>query len=397
MLATFVAVNSKSNRILWLSVLTLPLCAQTYEDLTTFRNQPMPYSQFIQVRAGALGSIAGVNSADAADSGLGDKIVADGSVFYHDAEFGGERKGQLDVYAGRDGVYAGVRDGDVVDGAVSRIELKAQIWPFYREGFYNDNQNFVPTGQYAGRDYEAYLGVGREVAEKLFIEVGSYYRLYQFSTDDATSSTYTVPNDYNAYGFRSYIEQRTTQLDRRSGLPLEGFCISLIIENEWNDSVGQFGSELFLSDLPKNVYRGRARLEWFIPQSTDCTWEVFATGIMVDDKDRVVEYETQHLQGSRWLDAQLRLRILFGDSVSLAPFVQGQYTSILTENGLNTDEQFFYGGGCDAWLHLSDMFSVNAWYSYVNNESRPSVSIFEDIHGEHMFYAGLVARFGAKR
>jgi hypothetical protein len=386
------------SRVVSLSALALPLCAQSFDDLTSFRTQPMPYSQFIQVRAGVLGSMAAEKDPAV---GLDDELGVDGSVFFHDAGFAGSgRDGQLDVYAGRDGLYAGLRDGNLISDTITRIELKARLWPFYREGFYRGD-NFVPTGHYDGRDYEAYLGFGREVADQLFVEFGPFYRRNQFGeTDDNTLYTpnYIVPADYAAYGARLFIEQRTTQLDRRSGLPTNGFCFSVIGEREWNDSSGEFGvNPGFIAELPSAVMRARGRIEWFIPQSTDVTWEIFASGMFLDKLDRVLEYEAQHLQGDRWVDAQLRLRFLLSDSFSLSPFVAGQFTHIQGEGGASAENKFFYGGGAEMWLHFSDMFSANAWYSYLNNESRPSVSISEDLHGEHMFWAGLVARFGAKR
>jgi len=83
--------------------------------------------------------------------------------------------------------------------------------------------------------------------------------------------------------------------------------------------------------------------------------------------------------------------------LSFTPFVHAQYLRILDETGQNADSKLFFGGGLETWLHFSEAVSVNAWYSFLDNESRPSVSINEDLHGQHMFFAGLVLRFGGKR
>ena len=45
----------------------------------------------------------------------------------------------------------------------------------------------------------------------------------------------------------------------------------------------------------------------------------------------------------------------------------------------------------------SEEVSLHGWYSYLNNEARPSVSIQEDLRGQHMFYLGGVLRFGGTR
>ena len=46
---------------------------------------------------------------------------------------------------------------------------------------------------------------------------------------------------------------------------------------------------------------------------------------------------------------------------------------------------------------MGQSLSMHAWYSYVDNENRPSVSIAEDLRGENMFYLGMVLRLGASR
>ena len=46
-------------------------------------------------------------------------------------------------------------------------------------------------------------------------------------------------------------------------------------------------------------------------------------------------------------------------------------------------------------LHFSETVSMNAWYSYLDNESRPPVGIANDVHGQNMFFVGFVLRIGA--
>ena len=370
------------------------LWAQSHDELVMHRNQRLSYSQLLQVKAGVMGSRA--KDSDPA-AGLDDEVAIDGSVFYHDESFGG-RDGQFDAYAGRDGMVASIRDGRIVgNDTSSRLQLSARVWPFYREGFYRGD-SFVPVGQYEGSDYEAYLGFGREAAQDLFVEFGPFYRRNSFDRNERTELSYTVPDDYAAYGSRVYIEQHTVQLDRRTRAPRGGYLFTVVLEREWNRSSGEFGTTPgFTSELPSAVWRGRGRMEWYIPQGSDSAWEIFATAALTDETDRVVNYDASHPQGHMWADAQLRYRLPFGDSFTLSPFVAGQFARILEEDGIGSDEKFFYGGGAEAYLHFSDAVSINAWYSYLNNESRPSVSIKQDLHGEHMFYAGIVLRFGGNR
>lgn len=381
-------------RLLGLLCTTSWACAQTWDDLVTVRNPQYPYSQLLQFKAGMLGAVA--TDEDPA-AGLDSQLAVDGHAFYHDEAFGSQT-GQLDAYAGRDGLLASVTDGRLVGGETrTRLELKARLWPFYREGFYRDDA-FVPVGRYEGRDYEGYLGFGREASPGLFVEFGAFYGRKEFERNDDTAANYVIPGDYDVYGGRIFMEQGTVQLDRRTGLPQDGFILTLVGEREWNDSEGTFGVVSgFESELPSAVWRARGRIEWYLPQSDGVTWEIFANGRLTDEQDRVVNSQAEHPQGDLWVDAQVRLRFHLGDAITLSPFAAGQYLQIVDEAGTGSDNPFFYGGGFEGWLHFSDALSLNTWYSYLNNESRPSVSISEDVHGEHMFFAGMVLRFGGTR
>ena len=85
--------------------------------------------------------------------GLEDTVSWDGHVYYRNEDFG-ERRGTVVGYAGRDGLYAGLFDGQIIgDQTVSRLEIKVRPWQFYRDGFYRGDA-FVPNGLYEGRDYD---------------------------------------------------------------------------------------------------------------------------------------------------------------------------------------------------------------------------------------------------
>ncbi len=370
-----------------------PLSAQSFTDLTESRNAPQPYTSVFQIEAGAIGTIADERDPTV---GLDDDISWDARLYYRDEAFG-SRKGTIAAYAGRDGIYAGYADGKLVgDDTITRFELRARPWMFYRDGFYRDDQ-LVPNGFYEGSDYEGYVGFGREAQSGLYIEMGPFYRQLDFKPSELTPVTFTLPEDYAAYGARIYLEQATLQMDRRRGLPREGHVITLVGEREWNDSQGDIGAAGFTTDLPSAVWRARGRLEWYIPGSDTTCWEVFVLGGWHDDKDRVQNAEGQRPLGNQWADAQVRLRLGLSNSMTLTPFVVGQYSRVLEEDGFSSDREFFFGGGADMWIHFSDQVSLQASYSYVDNENRPSIRIDEDVHGQQIFYLGMALRFGSSR
>lgn len=376
------------------ALLAAPAFGQSFTDFTEVRRAPRPYSQLLEFEAGAIGAMA--QDKDLA-VGLDDDISWDGHVYYRDDAFGSGRS-LLEGYAGRDGIYLGLADGSLVgDDTTTRLELRARPWQFYRDGFYRDDE-LVANGFYEGSDYELYAGFGRETQPGLFVELGPYYRRSSFDRSDLTDAAYTVPGDYASYGARMYLEQGNVQMDRKRGMPEEGYVLTLCAEQEWNNSSGTFGSLASgVTELPSSVWRARGRLEWYVPASDDSTWEIFARGGWQDDKDRVQNFEAQRPLGDKWADAQIRLRINFADTITLAPFVHGQYSSITSNDPSASNSEFFFGGGVEGYLHMSDSISLHGYYSYLNNESRPSVRIDEDLHGEHMFYLGMLVRFGARR
>ena len=351
------------------------LQAQSFAELTTVRNLVLPYGQLFQMEAGVLGDF--VEGGEIPAFGLENKISWDARVFYHDDAFH-DQDGQLDAYVGRDGIFASLRDGRMVGDTSSRLQLTARPWQFYRDGSYNGD-TFTPVGQYQGEDYEAYLGFGREVDQALFVEFGPYYGRKDFERNDRTNPSFSIPNNYDVYGVRMFVEQNNIQLDRRKGLPRRGYLLTLVGEREWNDSDNPIGEDGFYqTSLPDAAWRARGRLEWYIPQASDSAWEIFASGWLTDKKDRVVNSEAQHPQGNMWVDAQLRLRLPIGEGITVTPFAQGQYLSILNEFGTGSEEKFFFGGGLESWMHFSESLSMHVIYSYLSNDSRPSVTINED-------------------
>jgi hypothetical protein len=370
-----------------------PLFAQSFVDLIESRNPAMPFASIFQAELGMIGTRA---EDEAPLLGLDDELSVDARLYYRDESFS-SRRGTLEAYAGRDGIFGSFTDGKLVgDETVTRFEVRARPWMFYRDGFYRD-ERLIANGFFDGEDYEGYIGFGREAQPGLYVELGPFYRKLDFSPSKLTPITYTVPDDYSAYGGRLYLEQSNAQLDRRRGLPREGYTVTVSGEREWNDSDAAFGTAGFSSTLPSAVWRARGRLEWYIPSADTAVWEVFAQGGWHDEKDRLQNVEGQRPLGNIWADAQLRWRIHLGQSWSVTPFFHGQYSRLLDETGFGSSKDFFLGGGAETYVHLGEALSIHAWYSFLDNDSRPSVRIDNDVHGEHMFYVGMVLRLGVSR
>lgn len=370
--------------------------AQSFQQLVDSRNGANPYSSVLQIEAGTIGAMAQGRDASNELRGLEDTISWDGHVYYRDETFG-ERNGTLEAYGGRDGIFASFQDGNIIgDDTVTRFEFRARPWMFYRDGYYEADE-LRQNGFFNGSDYEGYVGFGREAQDGLYIELGPYYRQHEFERSDLTFSNYALPDNFSAYGMRTYLEQRAVQMDRRRGLPQQGFVLTLVGEREWNDSSESFGSVGFTQTrLPSAVWRARGRLEWYIPASDSVTWEMFVNGGMHDDKDRLQSIQGQRPLGNQWGDGLLRLRFNLGQSMTLTPFANVQYSRTTKQDGGATKD-FFLGGGMETYVHFSQSLSLHAWYSFVENENRPSVSIEEDLRGEHMWFVGMVLRLGAAR
>ena len=323
------------------------LGAQSYVDLVDARNPVQPYTSILQLEFGAIGTAAQGVDASNRLRGLDDEISWDGKIYYRDEEFG-SRRGTLEAYAGRDGLFAGFTDGKLIgDDTLTRFEFHGRPFMFYRDGFYRADE-LRQNGFYEGSDYEGYIGFGREAQDGLYVEFGPFYKTLDFQRSRLTSVTFTIPDDYDAYGGRLYVEQRAVQMDRRRGLPQQGFVLSLVGEREWNDSSGSFGTALYATSLPSAVWRLRGRLEWYIPGSDTVTWEVFVNGGLHDERDRVQNTEGQRPLGYQWADAQLRLRLHLGESLVFTPFGQARYSRATTEDGFGSTKDRFFGGGAQA-------------------------------------------------
>lgn len=374
-----------------------PLLAQTYTTMTETRQGATPYKSVLQVEGGAIGT-----QADPRDEvvGLDDDISWDGRVYWRNGSVG-RRRSTIEAYAGRDGLAGSWQDGKLIgDETVTRVEVRARPWMFYRDGFYDGSDRLRANGFYEGSDYEAYLGFGKDLQPGLYLEFGPYYRSLDFDArtyTPATVDTFRTPDDHNAYGGRLYIEQATVEYDRRRLMPRQGFVLSLLGEREWNDSDREFGTDVYATSLASAYWRMRGRLAWYVPATDDLCWEIFGMGGWQDDKDRLQNTEGQRPLGSQWGDAQIRLRIHVGNAFSIAPFVQAQYSRTLAEDGFDTDKNFFFGGGVESWLHFGEAASLRASWSYLDNDNRPSIRIDRDVHGQHMFYVGMVLRLGATR
>lgn len=370
------------------------VAAQSFEDLSLVRNRPIPYTSLLQVGAGAL---AGFASDEDKAIGLESEIGWDGHAYYHTDSVGG-RESAIDVFAGRYAAFASVREGSLVGrGTISRLEAKIRYFPFYREGFYSGG-DFVPTGRYEGMDYGVGLSLGRNLAEDLYFEGGIFWNRRTFERNGDTPANYVIPDDYNAYGARIWLEHNTLALNRRTGWPDEGFILTVALEREQNDSSRTFGrSGVFESTLPSGVFRGVGHLEWFVPQGDTGVWEIVVDGRVSDKKDRVDNYDAYRPQGHMTFDGELRFRWELGESFYLRPFAKAQFLRILEGDGAGTDNEFFFGGGLEARLDLGETFSLRGHYSFLNNESRAPVSVSKDTFGEHQVFLGVEVRLLATR
>ena len=372
-------------------VLAAGTAAQSYRDLTLVRSLPTPYNEVLQLRAGLLGGLA---DDEVPAIGLENEFGWDGHVWYHQQGFTGQ-EASIDVYAGRDGAYASLVEGDLVaSGSQSRLELGARYFPFYREGFYR-NGDFVPTGQYEAEDFFVNLGLARQVEGGLTVEVAAFYRRNNFSRNDQTQASFVIPEDYNAYGGRVTLEQAAISFDQNTNRPDQGFVVTLAAEREQNDAEGTFGTVgIFESSLPSGFWRGLGRAEFYAPQSGLGVWEVFVEGQWTDNTDRVFNADAQKPIGEVWVDGTVGFRFELGDALWLTPFGQGQYVRIRNETGTAVDSEFFWGGGARAGFDLGSGFSILGFYSYLTNQSRAPVSTSRDTFGEHRFFAGAELRFG---
>lgn len=375
------------------AVLVVPqfAAAQSYSDLTLVRNRKNEGEDLLQVQAGV--GIGRPSGSDDESIGLESVIAPRGHVYFRKRGFSTHRAVLL-AYAGFDGFYATVKEDPALGGqSQARLEVFGRLFPFYREGFYR-NGDFVPTGRYEGRDYGVALATSRLVDPQFRVEIAGFYRRLQFASNETTAPTYTVPGDYNAYGGRIILEQQTLTLDRETGRPNAGFLFSILGEREQNDSDARFGTQgVFESELPVGVWRGRGHLEWFFPHTETSTFALMLDGNVSPEEDRVYNYEASKPIGNLWFDGQLRWRLAVGRALTITPFLAAQYVRALREGGAGADNDTFFGGGLDARLDAGRNISLFFEYSYLNNESRPTISPTKDTLGEHQLFAGVEIRF----
>jgi hypothetical protein len=366
----------------------------SYRELQITRNRPRPYVSGLIVRGGLGGVMA-----DDEDQSVGreESMFADGFAYFRADRVTAYEFG-LEAYAGRDGAVLSMQQDNMGEDGASggRLELSARYFPFYREGYY-DGDDWVATGRYEGRDEGAYLGFTSVLGEGVILELGPFYRQYQFERTDATDVGYTIPEDYNTYGGRIYFEQSTLQLDNLYGLPKNGFQASIRVDYEQNDAEGDFGTVRWSSSLPSTIWRGALRLEWYFPTDGASVWEFRLDGEMNDRADRVHIYDAQKPIGETWADARLGYRLELGSGLFVTPFAQLQYTKTPNASGDSASDDFWIGAGGRFRFDLGDAMSVLGEYSYLSNANRPSSSYEEDVYGEHQFFVGAELRIGASR
>lgn len=368
--------------------------SQSYRDFMIVRNREQPFRSLFQVRAGYRGvDPEGENL----DAGLTDDAAVDGFVYFHTKQLTSRENYVFDAYAGQDGIYLGLKD-DLQYGkkAQTRLELFGRPKAFYREGFYRDG-DYLITGQYEGRDYGVRITSSQAIEQGLILDLGVFYRKNEFERNEQTEirPDFIIPDDYNAFGGQITLEQNTIKRSRVMGLPQAGSLLSIQVEYERNDSDRTWGSSLYRTTLPSGFYRGQGRIEFYVPNGKTGVWEILLDGGYMDSADRVTSYNADRMQGHIWADAKLGYRLTFGESFVFKPFLQGQFTKILDETGVTSDEEFFYGGGLDAALVFGENMSLVLNYSYVNNPSRRWASLAVDNYGEHQLFFGLDVLFGS--
>ncbi len=373
------------------ALLAAALGAQSYSDLTLVRNRKNEGENLLQVRAGVGLGFPG--SAEDKSIGLQEVVAPDGHVYFRRRGFGSQNAVLL-AYAGFDGLYATVKD-DPQSGrdGQNRLEVFGRVYPYYREGFYR-NGNWVPTGRYEGSDYGAALAASRLMDREFRVELGVFYKRYEFSRNETTAANYVIPEDFNGYGGKITLEHQTLTTARTTGRPNGGFLFSVGVEREQNDSDGAFGTVgIYESELPSGLWRGRGHLEWYFPHTESSTFVFVVDGSYSADEDRVYNNDASKPIGNLWFDGQLRWRLDLGSALSVTPFVAGQYVRILDESGLQSDVETFFGGGLDLRLDLGTNFTAYANYSFLDNENRTTVSPTRDTLGKHQLFAGMEIRF----
>ncbi|MCC6785024.1 MAG: hypothetical protein IT457_19405 [Planctomycetes bacterium] len=361
--------------------------APNFQDFGLVRARPTPWKTGFVVRGGLAGSLAADEDEALA---LENATAFDGFAWFRGDHLG-DREAQLDLYAARDGVIASIRDGRPEETG-GRLELSGRFFPKWREGFYRGD-TYVPTGQYEGRDFGAYLGFAAPIADGMTAEIGPFWRRYEFERGDQTLATYTIPDDFDTFGGRAQFQHESLAFDREYGRPVDGFLLAIRVEYEHNGSDQPFGTALWTSSLPSAFWRGGGHLEWYFPQGDGSVWEWQLDASMSDESDRVHNFDASKPAGHLWVDTSIGYRLDFG-AMALTPSGRGQFTRTVEESGSGASDKFWFGGGFHLDWRLGDNFSVIGDYSYLSNANRPTVAWDRDVGGEHQFFAGLELRFG---
>jgi hypothetical protein len=366
--------------------------AQTYRDFLIVRNREQPHRSLVQIRAGYR---AVDPEGENLNTGLVDDAAVDGFILYHSSEVTAKQDWNLDIYAGRDGIYLGLKD-DLSYGkkAQARLELFGRPKAFYREGFYQKGK-YVTTGQYEGRDYGLRVTSAQELEKGIILDIGVFGRTNEFDRNNQTRPDFIIPDDYYGYGGSIAIEQNNVKLDRQLGLPQAGVLMTVMVEYELNTSKKSWGSPAYRTKLPDGFYRADARVEFYVPNAKSGVWEILADLGYYDSEDRVTSYHAEHMQGYIWGDGTLGYRMSLGESFVFKPFAQLQYTKILDQNGVTSSEEFFWGGGINMALIFSQNMALVLEYSYVDNPSRDHASLANDFYGEHQLFFGMDVSFGS--
>lgn len=370
------------------ALLAAPLVAQAPENLLSYRTlswvrqRQLPRTEFLSLRAGGL-AVAPEDF-----DGIGDRetaILPTGSLWFHSESL--LEEGNLDVYVGPDGALASLYEPDASKGQSGRLDLDVRYLPFYRDGFYRGD-SFIPIGSYQGFDYGAFLAFEQRVDDITTLDIGPYYRRFEFDGRADTQSTFDIPGDFNAWGARFILEQSNLVPVRdQVGIWNAGYSFALKVELEENDQTGRYGSPTFRSGLPEMIWRGEARFESYIPFGED-TVTIRAEGGYGSSEDRVRIADAQKPIGDFWVDARLGYRLAFSE-LTIEPFAIGQFTRTLDEFGVGLDPNFWYGGGLDVRYDLGGGMNVFLNGSYLNNPNRHAVAWENDALGEFQAFAGF--------
>lgn len=364
--------------------------APSYKDLTIVRNRTWSKTDFLEFRAGAQAGFpaGGKSTARSAE----DAMAFDGHVYWRKSQAFG-RQGRFELYAGRDGAYVGLTEGDPRQSSgYSRIELFGRQWgQFVREGFYQSD-DFVPVGQYKMKDWKARMSFATRFAETLRGEIGGFYGKNSFTRYKRTASSYRIPSNYSAYGVSALIEDNKIQLDPSSSLPSEGALLSVWVEREWNNSNDLFGITGRESALPSAVVRGGGHLEWYFPYTNSGTWVLEADAGVAPKDDRIWIYDASKPIGQIFVDARIGYRLMLTDTLSIIPGVRAQWIRLADEFNTKKETELFFGGQVEFRADFSESLALSLEYSYLSNESREPVLFHDDSIGEHRLWLGFEFR-----